>query len=128
MDEQELAEDTSLSDDGAELRELARKVSRTKVGESPDIKAMKTEFVKGGFAWKMLDHTDSKVIYSQAFEGKIIGYVVSVVKFYQEWVFAGRTIAAGPSPTLSDSAFGSSAWQFQSDDYDRARGVYAELA
>jgi hypothetical protein len=122
MDEQELAED------GAELRELARSISRTKAGESSGNKILKTEFGKDGFAWKMLDSTESKAIYSQSREGKIIGYVVAVVKFYTERVFLGKTIAAGPSPTLGDCAFGRSAWQFQSDDYDRALGVYTELA
>lgn len=80
---------------------------------------------KNGFHYNLIERTSNKAIYSQGFEGKIIGHEVFKIEVVKETVLFGKAIPEREK-FPSDNDFGVTAWSCGMD-LDKAMQRYNEL-
>lgn len=67
---------------------------------------------KNGFDYVLITRTETKAIYKQSFDGKIIAYEVFIVKVIKECALAGVVIPEHEK-FPSDNDFGKTAWSYK---------------
>lgn len=75
------------------------------------MKTLPLFYSKKRFDYKLIERSDKAVIYSQSFEGKLLGYEVFRVKISKPYVLAGIEFEGGET-LPSDESFGVWAWSY----------------
>lgn len=79
---------------------------------------------KSIFTYELVDRTESRAIYSQSYDGKIISWEVFKIKIAKDGEILGRFIEGGER-FPSDNDFGVTAWSI--NNFDKAMMKYNEL-